>query len=90
MQISTDAIIPITDAAKSFKSACDKTREHGTTFIFKNNRPDIVMMDISRYRQIMSVLELIEHMEIAEMVSVRKALDNGKRFGLDEVLCRVV
>ena len=78
MQISADAIIPITEAAKSFKSACDKTREHGTTFIFKKNHPDIV--------QLMSVIDLIEHMEIAEMVSVRKAMDNGIRFGLDEVL----
>jgi len=86
MQIAMEAIIPITEATKSFKSACDKTKTLGTTFIFKNNRPDIVMMDIDRYKQFQSVLEDMEHSEIAAMVAERKAGDNGKRYSMDEVI----
>ena len=86
MQIAANAIIPITEATKHFKAACDKTKELGTTFIFKNNRPDIVMMDIARYEQLMSVLDALEHSEIAALVAERKAKDSGKRFSLDDVL----
>ena len=86
MQIAINSIIPITDATKHFKSACEKTKELGTTFIFKNNRPDIVMMDIARYEQFISVLDDIEQSEIAALVAERKANDNGKRFSLDEVV----
>ena len=86
MQLTANAIIPITDATKHFKSACDKTKELGTTFIFKNNRPDIVMMDIARYEQLLSVLDDMEHSEIAALVSERKANDSGKRFSLSEVV----
>ena len=86
MQITMNAIIPITDATKHFKTACEKTKELGTTFVFKNNRPDIVMMDIAKYEQFLSVLEDIEQLEIASMVDERKAKDSGKRFSLDEVI----
>ena len=86
MQITANAIIPITDATKHFKSACDKTKELGTTFIFKNNRPDIVMMDITCYEQLLSVLDDMEHSEIAALVAERKAKDNSKRFTLNEVI----
>ena len=86
MQITANAIIPITDATKHFKSACDKTKELGTTFIFKNNRPDIVMMDITRYEQLLSVLDVMEHSEIETLVAERKAKNSGKRYSLDEVI----
>ena len=86
MQISIDAIIPITDATKHFKDACEKTKTLGTTFIFKNNRPDIVMMDITSYERFMSVLDNMDHLEIAAMVENRKRADTGKRYSFDEVV----
>jgi PHD/YefM family antitoxin component YafN of YafNO toxin-antitoxin module len=86
MQIAVDAIIPITEATKHFKDACEKTKMLGTTFIFKNNRPDIVMMDISHYEQFISVIEDMEHLEIAAMVEKRKKSDSGKRYSFDEVV----
>ena len=86
MQISADAIIPITDATKHFKDACEKTKILGTTFIFKNNRPDIVMMDITKYERFMSILDDLEHTEIAEMVETRKKADTGMRFYFDDVV----
>jgi PHD/YefM family antitoxin component YafN of YafNO toxin-antitoxin module len=86
MQIAMNAIIPITDATRHFKDACEKTKALGTTFIFKNNRPDIVMMDINRYERFMSVLDDMEHLEIAGMVENRKNNDSGKRYSFDEVV----
>jgi len=47
---------------------------------------DIVMMDIARYEQLLSVLDDMEHSEIAALVIERKAKDSGKRFTLDEVV----
>jgi PHD/YefM family antitoxin component YafN of YafNO toxin-antitoxin module len=86
MQIISNAIIPITEATKHFKTACDKTKELGTTFIFKNNRPDIVMMDIARYEQLISILDDMEHSEIMALVAERKKTDSGKRFMLNDIV----
>ncbi len=85
MKITVDAIIPITDATKHFKDACQKTKNLGTTFIFKNNKPDIVMMDMEHYSRLMSLLDDIEHSEIHKVVEARKATDTGKRYTLDEL-----
>ena len=86
MNIHVDAIVPITEATKHFKATCDKTKQLGTTFIFKNNRPDIVMMDILRYEQLFSLLEILEHSEIAAMVAERNAKDSGVRIPLENVI----
>ena len=86
MTFPADAIIPITEATKHFRTTCDKTKQLGTTFIFKNNRPDIVMMDISRYEQLFSMLETLEHLEIAALVAERKTKDSGKRIPLSDVI----
>jgi len=43
-------------------------------------------MYINRYEQFISVLEDMEHMEIAAMVENRKKTDSGKRYSLDEVI----
>ena len=86
MTFPADAIIPITEATKHFRTTCDKTKQLGTTFIFKNNRPDIVMMDIVRYEQLFSMLETLEHAEIAVLVAERKANDSGKRIPMNDVI----
>ena len=86
MTFQAEAIIPITEATKHFKATCDKTKELGTTYIFKNNRPDIVMMDIGRYEQWHNIIETLEHSEIAALVAERKSKDNGKRIPLEDVI----
>jgi PHD/YefM family antitoxin component YafN of YafNO toxin-antitoxin module len=86
MTIQAEAIVPITEATKHFRATCDKTKLLGTTFIFKNNRPDIVMMDISQYEQLFQILDALEHSEIASLVAQRKATDNGMRIPLGDVI----
>jgi len=86
MNIQANAIIPITEATKHFKTTCDKTKQLGTTFIFKNNRPDIVMMDITRYEQLFALLETLEHSEIAALVAERKQNDFGVKIPIDDVI----
>jgi len=88
MQIESNAILPITEATKHFKNACEKTKELGTVYLFKNNRPDIVMMDMEKFEELFAVLGKLEHLEIAAMVEARKQRDDGTRRTLDEVIAR--
>jgi PHD/YefM family antitoxin component YafN of YafNO toxin-antitoxin module len=88
VQIETNAILPMTEATKRFKNACEKTKELGTVYLFKNNRPDIVMMDMQKFEELFGILEDLEHMEIAALIEQRKKDDDGTRCTLDEVLAR--
>ena len=85
MQIDTNAILPMTEATKRFKSACEKTKELGTIYLFKNNRPDIVMMDMKKFEELFAVLDDLEHLEIAALIESRKKSDDGTRYTLDEI-----
>jgi len=86
MNVHIDAIVPITEATKHFKATCDKTKQLGTTFIFKNNRPDIVMMDISQYERLFHLLETLDDTEIAALVAERRVNDSGLRIPLEDVI----
>ena len=81
MRISTNTIVPITEASKHFKAVCDKTEENGALFIFKNNLPKIVLMNMKHYEKLMSVIDAIEHEEIYQMLKSRGLLDSGKPVG---------
>ena len=86
MQISTKSIVPITEATKHFRAVCDKTKKTGSVFVFKNNLPEIVMMNMKHYEMLMSVVDNIEHAEIHKLVTERERDDNGKRYTLAEVI----
>jgi PHD/YefM family antitoxin component YafN of YafNO toxin-antitoxin module len=86
MTIQAEAIVSITEATKHFRATCDKTRRLGTTFIFKNNSPDIVMMDISHYERLFQILDTLEDAEIASIIARRNAADNGVRIPLGDVI----
>ena len=88
MQINTNAILPMTEATKHFKSACEKTKQLGTVYLFKNNRPDIVMMDMQKFEELFAALDELEYMEIAALIDSRRQHDDGTRYTLDEVIAR--
>lgn len=91
MKISINEIISSTEVMKNFSTCREKTKELGKTFIFKNNQPDLVLMDIEEYKLIYALytfLEEEEHNEIYEMVQQRRKNDDGKRVTLDDVLKR--
>ncbi|WIV12256.1 hypothetical protein [Proteiniborus sp. MB09-C3] len=85
MRVTTEEIISSTDITKKYKFCRDKTKQLGKTVIFKNNVPDMVLMDISVYEEIQKILDDIEHTEIYNMIKERKANDSGKRYSLSEV-----
>ena len=85
MKVITEEIISSTDITKNYKLCRDKTKHLGKTVIFKNNVPDMVLMDIDVYEKIEKMIDEIEHIEIYNMIQERKAKDEGKRYSLSEV-----
>lgn len=85
MKISDKEIISSTDIIKNYKACRDKTKELSRTVIFKNNSPDLVLLDINEYKRLHDIAEELEHIEIYNMIKKRIENDNGKRYSLDEV-----
>jgi len=62
--IPENKIISISDVQRKFKEVSEKIETDQIGFIFKNNKPDKVIMTFEKYKKIIEALELIEHTEI--------------------------
>ncbi len=80
MTIIKDEILSTTDVIKNFASCRNKTKEMSRTVIFKNNKPDLVMLDIEEYEKMLTLLSVLEDYEISCLVEERMKKDNGKRY----------
>lgn len=85
MKILPEEIVSSTDMIKNFKACREKTKKLGKTFIFKNNNPEMVLMDIEEYTKMANIIDELERIEIYTMLEERKKGDTGKRYSLDEV-----
>jgi len=90
MKILSEEIVSSTEIIKNYTDCRKKTKELGKTFIFKNNVPDMVLMDINEYesvyQKVYDFIEEAEHIAIYNMIEERKKKDNGKRYSLDEII----
>jgi len=78
-------IVSSSDVTKYFSKCRDLTKKNKRTFIFKNNKPDLVMLDIREYEDIQTKLNLLEDIDISLLVKERVANDNGKRYSMDDI-----
>ncbi len=90
MKILSEEIVSSTDIIKNYTSCREKTKELGKTFIFKNNSPDMVLMDIEEYERVFekiyNLIDEIEHIDIYNMIQERKSRDTGVRHTFEEVM----
>lgn len=85
LAIGLGEIFSSSDVTKSYSKCRDLTKKNKRTFIFKNNKPDLVMLDISEYERIQEKLNLLEDLDIALMLNERMKNDSGKRYSMDDI-----
>jgi len=85
MKFLTEEIISSTEITKNYKLCRDKTKRIGKTVIFKNNVPDMVLLDICEFEIMNSIVEELEYREIADMLQERKEKHEEKSYSLQQV-----
>jgi PHD/YefM family antitoxin component YafN of YafNO toxin-antitoxin module len=78
-------ILSTTDVIKNFSDCRKITKEKSRTIIFKNNKPDLVMLDIQEYENMCNLISLLEDLDIQAVLKERLKDDTGKRYSLDEI-----
>lgn len=81
INIPSNKIISSTDLVRNYKEISNKIDSDGMDFIFKNNKPDKVIM---RYEKFLELIDLVEHADIFLTVKKFDETDDGKRFSIDE------
>jgi PHD/YefM family antitoxin component YafN of YafNO toxin-antitoxin module len=85
LTIEREEILSTTDVIKNFANCRDITKKLTKTVIFKNNKPDLVMLDIDEYERMHKLVDLVENLDIIAMLKERAQSDNGTRYSLDEI-----
>lgn len=83
INIPSNKIISSTDLIRNYKEMSIKIDSDGMDFIFKNNKPDKVIMT---YDKFIEFIDLIEHSEIYSIVKKSDEEDTGKNYTLEEAL----
>ena len=80
-----ESIVSTTELIKNFANIRKKAKEGLNMIVFKNNKPDLAILDIDEYANLLKMAELLEDYTIKEMIKERDQLDDGTRFTSDEV-----
>jgi PHD/YefM family antitoxin component YafN of YafNO toxin-antitoxin module len=62
MLIERDEIISATEMVKNFANCREKAKENSKMIIFKNNKPDLALVDIDKFEKMIDRIELLEEL----------------------------
>jgi len=85
MAIERDCIVSASEIVKNFSKFRKAAKAGKDLVIFKNNKPDLALIDINEYESLKQMSNLIEYYDIASIIEERKAKDDGVRYSLSEV-----
>lgn len=85
MAIERDCIVSSSEIVKNFSKFRKEAKAGKDLVIFKNNKPDLALIDINEYESLKELSNLIEYYEIDSIIKERKAKDDGVRYSLSEV-----
>lgn len=89
-------IISASEITKNFAACREQVKKNSRAIIFKNNKPDLAILNIEEYQNIMAkeqhlreenerLNDLLENLAILQMVQERDQRDTGKRYSLDDL-----
>jgi len=71
MKILSEEIISSTDISKNYRICRDNAKKNGKVIIFKNNAPDMVLVDFKEYEIMMNIVNNLEMIEVKKLISDR-------------------
>lgn len=86
IKMDLDSIVSATDVVKNFSKIRQQAKTGTNIIVLKNNKPDLAVLDIDAYKDLVSMAEQFENMEINRLITQRYNADDGSRYNLEEIL----
>ncbi len=81
-------IVSSSDLVKNFAKIRNAVKAGTNMFVFKNNKPDLAILDIDEYEKLLKIIELLENESILRIVEERDKNDSGVRLTTEEIIER--
>ncbi|QAR32036.1 hypothetical protein EP073_01045 [Geovibrio thiophilus] len=72
--------------SRNMNKVADLLRDKNRVVVLRNNNPEMIVLPVQEYELMKSVMDLAEHVEIAQLIEERK---NSEKVPLDEALKRL-
>lgn len=80
------SIVSATEVVKNFATIRQQAKRGKNIIVFKNNKPDLAILDIDDYEKLLKVAEQFENLQIKQIIEERYKNDDGTRYNTDEIL----
>jgi len=78
MNISVKAMVSNSEMIKNYKDCRDKADSLGKVFIFKNNRPDAVLVTVAEYERLSVFIEYLGSLEELDIATIIESIPKPK------------
>ncbi len=72
--------------SRNMNKVAELLRDKNRVVVLRNNNPEMIVLPVQEYELMKSVMDLAEHVEIAQLIEERK---NSEKIPLDEALKRL-
>lgn len=86
IMMDSESIVSATDLVKNFANIRKKAKDGLNMIVFKNNKPDLAILDINEYANLLKLSELLEDYTIRKMIEERDKRDDGTRYTSSDVI----
>ncbi|MGL5723223.1 type II toxin-antitoxin system Phd/YefM family antitoxin [Cetobacterium sp.] len=78
-------IVSSSELVKNFSKFRDEVKKKSKMIVFKNNKPDMVLVDFDEYEKLLTNLEILEDISIMKSIEERERNDNGVRHSINDL-----
>ena len=83
--ITKQEIVSASELVRNFSKIRTEVKENSRMIVFKNNKPDLVLLDFSEYEKLLERINIMEDLLISKTIEERDKEDNGTRHSFDDI-----
>lgn len=85
LKITKQDIVSTSEVVKNFPKLRVKVKERSKMIIFKNNKPDLVLLNFEEYEKLLQKIDVMEDILIAKNIEERDKEDDGTRYSFKDI-----
>ena len=84
IEITKQEIVSTSEVVRNFSKIRAEVKENSRMIVFKNNKPDLVLLDFSEYEKLLERINIMEDLLIAKSIEERDKKDDGTRHSFED------
>ena len=85
IEITKQEIVSTSEVVRNFSKIRAEVKENSRMIVFKNNKPDLVLLDFDEYEKLLEHINIMEDLLISKTIEERDKEDNGTRYPFDNI-----